>query len=130
MLEGGDRPAPAARRRVDGHEDLAGSGGRRQPGGRVHDVADDGDLHVVPLADRAEPDAAGVDARADRNPWPAPGLRARFGRSRCGGRIDGAPSVIGAEEGRKRRDQLVADELVDDAAVLVHRRPRRPCSSG
>ena len=105
--------------RVDGHQDLAGSGGRCQPGGRVHDVAEDGDLDVVPLADGAEPDATGVDARADRNPWPIRGI-VPGSAEQCRGRIDGAPRMIGAEEWRKRRNELVADELVDDAAVLVH----------
>ena len=70
---------------------------------------------MVPLANGTEPETAGMDSRADRNPWPIRGV-VPGSAEQCRGRIDGAPGVIDAKERRERCDELVADELVDDAA--------------
>ncbi len=93
---------------------------RGKAGGGVDRVADHGQLDVVTLADRTEPDVACVDARTDRDPRPV-WIVVSGGAQQGESGVDRAPGVVVAEDRREDGHQLVTHELVHKPVVREHR---------
>ena len=75
-------------------------------------------MHVI--ADGAEPHVPGVDAGTDRDPWSV-GIGVAGGAQEVEASVHGALRMVRAEDRVEHRNDLVADELVDESVVGEHR---------